>query len=160
MTFEEFVLENYGKVVRSVALAFGDRPLAEDAVQEAFVKAYRSWRRVSLMDRPDSWVYVVACNAARRAHRKAGNGFGPAGPAGELDDPIDPLVSALDLEQALGQLTARQRAAVVLRYLADLPIEDIARALDCAQGTVKATLHQSLRRLRVEMEDKEDTRGH
>ena len=48
-----------------------------------------------------------------------------------------------------------QREAVVLRYLADLPIADVARAMDCATGTVKATLHQAMRSMRVELDDTE-----
>ena len=58
----------------------------------------------------------------------------------------------LDLDAALNQLGERQRAAVVLRYFADLPLAEIAAVMGCATGTVKATLHQALDRLRIELE--------
>ena len=60
---------------------------------------------------------------------------------------------------AITTLPARQREAVVLRYLADLPLADVADAMGCAVGTVKATLHHALRALRVELEEDEDADG-
>jgi RNA polymerase sigma factor (sigma-70 family) len=62
----------------------------------------------------------------------------------------DDVVGALDLEAALSRLAPRQRAAVVLRYLADLTVPEVAKAMGCADGTVKSTLHSALERLRVE----------
>ena len=56
----------------------------------------------------------------------------------------------------IAQLPDRQRIAVVLRYLADLPIADVATAMGCAQGTVKSTLHTALTRLRVSLADAEE----
>jgi RNA polymerase sigma factor (sigma-70 family) len=53
-------------------------------------------------------------------------------------------------------LPARQRAVVVLRFLADLSTADVADALRCAEGTVKSTLHSALAHLRVEMDEQED----
>ena len=97
---------------------------------------------------------VVAIRAERRALARVPH-------TQELDDataePVldqsGAVVTRVDLGHALDRLTARQRAAVVLRYLADLPVADIARALGCADGTVKATLHQSLAKLRVDLEE-------
>ena len=59
----------------------------------------------------------------------------------------------LDVQAALSQLGDRQRAAVVLRYFADLSLADIAAVMGSATGTVKATLHHTLDRLRIELED-------
>jgi RNA polymerase sigma-70 factor (ECF subfamily) len=152
MTFEEFFLDHYGDVVRSVTLMVGNRSAAEDLTQDAFARAFQHWRRVRDMERPVGWVYVVALNGVRRAWRRDRMAEGDADqpPVGDLAGSV---VTVIQVEEALALLTPRQRAAVVLRYFADLPIADIAAALDCAPGTVKATLHQSLRRLRVEMGD-------
>ena len=77
--------------------------------------------------------------------------------ASTIDDSAGVLVTALDVRAALVQLTDRQRAAVVLRYVADLPVADIAEVMGCAIGTVKATLHQALAHMRIELEtDDED----
>lgn len=156
MDFEQFFDEQYGTAVRAVALAIGDRDRAEDRVQDAFAKAYRRWGRVSTMERPEAWIYVVALNAERKAWQRADRRAGRDGdlgahPTAAARDVADDVTDALSLHDALGRLTDRQRAAVVLRYLADLPTADVARAMGCAEGTVKATLHQSLAKLRVEL---------
>ena len=74
-----------------------------------------------------------------------------------VDDATGTVATALDVRAALAQLTDRQRAAVVLRYVADLPLAEIAEVMGCATGTVKATLHQALAHMRIELEaDDED----
>lgn len=151
--FDEFAAEHYVRVLRTVALAIGDRGPAEDAVQEAFLVAFRKWRTVRTMANPESWVLVVAINAERRRWRRTPVIAGSDVDVIETPDHAGSVSTAVSVRDALGQLTVRQRAAVVLRYLADLPIVQIAEALDCAQGTVKATLHQALAKLRVELID-------
>ena len=79
----------------------------------------------------------------------AGTRIAQMGYAGEgnVDDTVD-RVWVLD---ALARLSPRQRCAIVLRYYADLPVADVAEAMGCAPGTVKATLHTALERLQVRM---------
>ena len=154
MTFEEFFVERYGEVVRSMRLVVGDSTRAEELAEEAFARAFRHWTRVSQLDRPVAWVYVVACNEARRAWRReqrAPRWFGRDQRL--VVDTTETVATVLDVQAALTQLGHRQRAAVVLRYFADLPLADIAAVMGCATGTVKATLHQALDRLRIELED-------
>src|SRR4051794_3535767 len=148
--FDEFYAENFDRVARAITLAAGDREVARDATQDAFARALRRWRRVSEMDRPDGWVYVVAMNRLRDHWRRLDRE--------QPVEPVDPdnggvVVTRLSVREAIGTLPPRQRQAVVLRYLADLPLADVADAMDCAVGTVKATLHQALRAMRVELED-------
>jgi RNA polymerase sigma-70 factor, ECF subfamily len=154
LTFEDLFRRHYGEVVRSMRLMVGDHERAEELAQEAFTRACRHWRRVSRLDNPAAWVYVVACNEARRSwrrERRAASTVG--GPATKLVENSGQTVDdVLDVRAALAQLTERQRAAVVLRYVADLPLADIAEVMGCATGTVKATLHQALARMRVELE--------
>ena len=158
MTFEEFFRERYGEVVRSMRVMVGDDARAEELTQEAFTRACRRWRRVRALDRPVAWVYVVATNEARRGWRREQRELSTVGPVEpSAVDPTGPVATALDVRAALAQLTDRQRAAVVLRYVADLPISEIAEVMGCATGTVKATLHQALARMRIELEtDDED----
>jgi RNA polymerase sigma factor (sigma-70 family) len=151
-SFERFYeLERLG-VCRALTLALGDRAAAEEATQEAFVKAWLRWRRVSRMERPAGWVYVVAVRHALRARRSLDRSSGLAAPArdvavGVSDVDVD---QRLDVHALLDRLAPRQRLAVVLRYYADLPLDDIAGAMACSPGTVKSTLHTALERLRVE----------
>jgi RNA polymerase sigma-70 factor (ECF subfamily) len=158
VTFEEFFRERYGEVVRSMRLMVGEHARAEELTQEAFTRACRHWRRVGALDRPVAWVYVVATNEARRGWRREQRELSTMGVVETaVIDPAGSVATALDVRAALAQLTDRQRAAVVLRYAADLPLAEIAEVMGCATGTVKATLHQALARMRIDLEtDDED----
>jgi RNA polymerase sigma-70 factor (ECF subfamily) len=150
--FDEFFTEHYPRVVGSLELAGGTAGDAEDAAQEAFVKAMLRWRSVSTMDRPATWVYVVAVRALRR--RLVRDRSVPETPRErEVSDETEDVVSAAVISNALETLPARQRLAVVLRFHGDLTVPEIARAMRCSQGTVKSTLHAALGRLRVDLGD-------
>jgi RNA polymerase sigma-70 factor (ECF subfamily) len=154
--FEAFFADEYGDVLRTVALAIGDRARAEEVTQEAFARAFRRWRTVSRMDRPAGWVYVVALNAERSRFRGEAR-IGSDAEVGELAarDPFEPALARVVVHDLLERLPPRQRAAVVLRYLGELTVPEIARALGCAEGTVKSGLHDALRNLRREVEGSE-----
>jgi RNA polymerase sigma-70 factor (sigma-E family) len=151
-SFEEFFEVHYGPVLRLMRGVARDGDEAEDVTQEAFVRACQRWRTVGRMDRPVAWVYVVALNEQRRRWRLLRRDRSVPGDEADVPDHGPGVLTAGWLADALGTLTPRQRAAVLLRHSADLPIADIAQALGCAEGTVKATLHQALRRLRIELE--------
>jgi len=70
--FDAFFLARYDSLTRSLAAAFGDREIAAEAVQEAFVRAYTRWRRVRRLDNPTAWVRRVAINLLRDQHRRHG----------------------------------------------------------------------------------------
>ena len=129
----------------------GDAARAEEAAQEAFARAWARWRRVRAMDRPVAWVYVVALNVERKRWRRASELL--VEPFEVACDPTEQAARDFDLRAAVKRLPERQRAAIALRYLADLPVADLARAMGCADGTVKATVHQALRSLRISLED-------
>lgn len=150
-------------MVRTLALAVGDPARAEDAAQEAFAKAYRRWPEVAAMDRPVGWVVVVGTNQLRRwitrVERRSTPVAEPRPPmasAGVASDPLDGVLDRDVLDAALAALPVRQRATVVLRHLCDLPTAEVARALGCAEGTVKSALHAGLRALRVELAGDDD----
>jgi RNA polymerase sigma-70 factor (ECF subfamily) len=151
--FDEFYATHFDVVARAIGLAAGDRELARDATQEAFARALRRWRRVREMDRPDGWVYVVAMNQLRDHWRRLDRKQ-PAEPAPA--DSSGGIVTCLTVREAIATLPPRQRQAVVLRYLADLPVADVADAMGCAVGTVKATLHRALRAMRIELQEDDD----
>ena len=105
-------------------------------------------------------MYVVALNAERKGwHREERRAARAAvhldGSAEPLPDIATGAADAVSLRGALDALTDRQRTAIVLRYLADLPVVEIACVMGCAEGTVKATLHQSLAKLRVELAEEQ-----
>ena len=150
--FEAFYDKHYDAIRRGLSAAFRDSLLAEEAAQEAFTRAYLHWRRVSQMDRPDGWVYVVAVRVATRRRPHLGGRDGQA----SAEDFADDVVNHEMLRSAIDRLPARQRLAIVLRFLADLPVGDVAEAMGCAPGTVKSTLHAALARLHVDLDDAEE----
>jgi RNA polymerase sigma-70 factor (ECF subfamily) len=136
--FAELYQAEFAAVYRACYALCGDRQLAEDAAQEAFARALERWRR--LRERPwaAGWVVTTALNVVRRSLRRRGAeprpepGTGQAGTDGAED--------RLDLIRAIRALPARQQEAVVLHYVADLPVSDVAEAMGVETGTVKAHL--------------------
>ena len=147
--FEE-VVDRYGlQLLRTARLILRDDALAEDAIQETFLRA---WQRIgSLRDEdPGPWLTRIAMNesisAYRRRHRFQAltERFGRLGGS-------KPAVSSevrLDLAKALDRLTPEQRAAIALHYYQDLSVDDAARALKIPIDTLKSRLKAGLRRLR------------
>lgn len=152
--FDAFFAEQYPGVVRSLTLALSDRDLAEEAAQDGFARALELWADVSSMDRPTAWVYVVAMNRAKDRFRRGGRGAGRSDAVSP--DPAGAVATAVSVRVALAALAPRQREAVVLRFLADLTVAEIAAVMGCAPGTVKSTLHHALNALRVDLEDGEE----
>lgn len=153
-SFEAFLTANYASVQRALSLATGGGQRAQDMTQEAFAQAFRHWYRVSRMDRPVAWVYVVGVNAGRRSLRRELKH--EADPRVAVVDHSDSVVAVATIRTALTRLSPRQRLAVVLRYLADLSTTEVAAAMGCAEGTVKSTLHAALSALRVELSEEDE----
>jgi RNA polymerase sigma-70 factor, ECF subfamily len=145
----ELFEREYARVVRALAVAF-DAESAADAVQEAFIEADRRWARISGYADPAGWVRRVAVhrllNGRRNAKRRAEILATVRAVADE--DLTDDL---LDLRRAVAGLPERMRLAVCLHYLADLPVDEVAAALDVSPGTVKSNLHDARARLRTVM---------
>src|SRR5713226_6552651 len=147
--FEE-VMDRYGlQLLRTARLILRDQALAEDAVQETFLKA---WQRIgSLRDEdPGPWLTKIAMNESistyRRRHRFQAltERFGRLGGSkAEVSSE-----ARLDLAYALDRLNIEQRAAVALHYYQDLSVEETARTLKVPVDTVKSRLKTALRRLR------------
>lgn len=140
IAIREFLHTAYPRLVAAVALVSGSRPAAEDAVQEALLRAWERSEKGDEIERLDAWVTTVALNLARSglrrivAERRARSRLGPAGSA-------DPLVAErVDVEHAMRALPRRQREAVVLRYYLGMDTRETARVLGIGEGTVKSTL--------------------
>jgi RNA polymerase sigma factor (sigma-70 family) len=145
---------------RTAYLITGDASEAEDAAQEAFVKAYRALGRF----RPGApfrpWLLAVVANEARnrrRAARRRTNLALRAAGAPSRDTPSSPEASVLAAERraellgALGGLREEDRLVIGLRYFLGLSEAETAATLGCAQGTVKSRLSRAIGRLRERM---------
>ncbi len=148
--FEEFFATHYSGVLESLTLVFGSRDAAEDAAQDGFARCLHRWTRVAKMERPEGWVYVVAVRAHRRRLKRGASA--PTDHAGDSRDLSQDVSDRAWVRAALASLPPRQRLVLVLRFLVDLPIADVAEAMGCSVGTVKAATHQALKALRVREE--------
>jgi RNA polymerase sigma-70 factor (ECF subfamily) len=142
----------YTNLVRSLTLLAGSRESAADAVQDAFVVAGTRWRDISSIDRPVAWIRTIAARKLLDSHRRSTRwralAPGIARDACEVEGGSDPSRHS-DLLAAVSALPHQQRAVVVLYYLADWTVDDVAAALRVAPGTVKSSLFDARQRLRT-----------
>jgi len=138
-------------VVAMATAMLGDRREAEDVAQEAFARALARWSRLRRYDQPGAWVRTVALRLAIDSARRARRGVRATVALAAQRRPDDPEPSdALPftaLGAALRTLPLRERHVIVLHYLADLPVAEIARECGLPSGTVKARLAAGRKRL-------------
>ena len=130
--------------MNAVALASGSYPAAEDAVQEALVRAWMRAERGEQLDSLPAWVAAVALNqtrsgwrramAERRARRRIPESSGTASA---------PNADHVDVARALEGLPRRQREVAVLRYLLEMSTAEVASSLGIGEGTVKSSLSRA-----------------
>ena len=148
--YVRFVRERHAGLYRTAFLLTGNHHTAEDAVQSTLVKVYGSWSRVRRADRPVAYVHRMLSNEVVSMHRRRSAGEVPTERPQDLPraraqvGPEERVVDAHTVWQALGSLSERQRAVLVLRYYADLSEAEIADTLGIAPGTVKAHAHAAL----------------
>jgi RNA polymerase sigma-70 factor (ECF subfamily) len=123
---------------------------AEDVVQEALSRA---WQKRAQFDpgrgTVRSWLIAITADQARTERRRARRHVSIEEPAVLADDIAARATADIHLERCLARLSARQRLAVDCYYFADLPITEVAVAMGCSVGTVKSTLADARRKLRV-----------
>lgn len=124
----------------AVTLATGNAAAAEDAVQEAVVRAWERIDRGDMIDRIEPWIASVALNLSRSGFRRVLAERRALRRLGVRDEMPEPSGERLDLERALASLPPRQREAIVLRGLLTCSIEEIAAVMGTSQGTVKSQL--------------------
>ncbi|MFI7513966.1 SigE family RNA polymerase sigma factor [Micromonospora echinofusca] len=146
--FDDFVRTRSVALLRVAYLLTGDRHAAEDLLQEVLEQVYVRWRRVRIS--PEAYARRALVNRSinrwrrrvRRPEQALGDNHGVA------RDHADDIALRQAVVAALRTLPPRQRAAVVLRYLEDLSVADVAGALRCSEGTVKSHASRGLAHLR------------
>jgi RNA polymerase sigma-70 factor, ECF subfamily len=143
VAIREFLHTAYPRLVAAVALTSGSRPAAEDAVQEALLRAWERSEKGEEIDSLEGWVTTVALNLVRsglrrmRSERRArARLHTPA-----LGEP--PTADRIDVDRALAALPRRQREVAVLRYYLQMSTREVASALELDEGTVKSTLFRA-----------------
>lgn len=142
--FDDFFRLEQPKMVALAIALTGVPEVARDLAQESLLKAYRAWPSVRELDRPGAWLRRVTINAAMSWHRSARreSAVRQRVDGGMIARPDEPVAEEA-FWSAVRALPKRQRAAVALHYLEDLPVADVATMLGVAEGTVKASLFKA-----------------
>lgn len=130
--------------VRVAYLITGDREVAEEVVQDAFVACSSRWLD---LDHPRAYLRTAVVNRSRSWLRRLQTQRRREQPADQLQE-----LEADELWDALGRLDERRRVAIVLRFYQDLPDAEIAQVLDCQPTTVRTLIHRGLHDLRREVD--------
>ncbi|MET7747619.1 SigE family RNA polymerase sigma factor [Micromonospora sp. NPDC005367] len=134
-----------GRIVGHVYLLTGNLSEAEDAVAEAFMRAWQRWQTVREADSPEAWVRRVASRIAVSSWRKALNRM-RAHHRAVVEQSVPGLSEDhVALLQALRRLSADERRAVVLYHLNDLSVAEVAAEMQRPTGTVKSYLARGRR---------------
>jgi RNA polymerase sigma-70 factor (ECF subfamily) len=150
---ESWLKDGYPQSVRTAYLILGNRLDAEDAVQEAFLRAWKFRDSLSMESSFKPWLYRVVvntCNSKLRQeipHRDRRGDEEQLSTISDSDDVSNRVGLSSDMMRALDDLPSHLRIVVVLRYYADLSEREIAIAVDRKPGTVKSRLHEARRRL-------------
>jgi RNA polymerase sigma-70 factor (ECF subfamily) len=160
-------MDQYEPLAQALSLISRDPDVAQDAVQEAFVRLCREWPTISGYRHQAAWVRKVALNLVRDQQRRSGRWarFSVSLDQMEQDatDATDPSLDGVisddpaacadpELWSAVRRLPERQRTAVGLFYIADLKISEVAAAMGVSSGTVKRHLERARNTLRTNVE--------
>ena len=130
---------------------------ASDAVQDALLAVYGSWRRLRRDDAYEAYARRVIVNKTISRWRRIGRRERAldelGGPEVDQPDLAETSTNAILAHQLLVSLPARQRAAVSLRFYDDLPFGQIADILGCTESTARSYIHRALARLREQLAD-------
>jgi RNA polymerase sigma factor (sigma-70 family) len=140
-TLDDLFRERWVPSVRLATALTGDRSAAEEIVQDAFLAVARRWATIG---NPAGYLRTSVVNGCHDHHRRLGVRRRVPPP------PVEVIQQAPEYDEVwnvLARLPERRRAALVLRYYEDLPIDEIARLLDCRPGTVSSLLHRGLAEL-------------
>jgi RNA polymerase sigma-70 factor (ECF subfamily) len=166
--FPELVEQYQQRLVTIMHHLVGNRDEAEDLAQEVFLRVYRSRKKYRARAKFSTWLFTIAnnlaLNAQRSKHRKCAvplnvHDSGPLGPRpaeqlvrdreNQPGEQIQRQELAAVVQQALGQLIERQRAAVVLNKFEDMNYAEIAEVMNLSTKAVKSLLSRARENLRL-----------
>ncbi len=149
--FEEFIRRYQDRVFRIAGSLLFNSGFAEDVAQEVFLRAHRGLKGFRFRSSPYTWLYAATRNVCREFNRREKE-------HGEIDFEIafaETQGREIDARQCqrivhmmIRELPERQRDVVLLRVFEELSVEDTAKTLRCRPGTVKASLHKAMKKLR------------
>jgi RNA polymerase sigma-70 factor (sigma-E family) len=151
--YVEYVTARLPVLRRFALMLCGNEHSGDDLVQQTITKLYERWRRARTVDNLDQYVRTMLLRVFLDEKRRPWSSR--VSLVGEVPDRSAP--AGPDVEQravllaALAGVPRRQRAVLVLRFLYDLPVDEVARLLACSAGNVKSQTHHGLARLRRQL---------
>jgi RNA polymerase sigma factor (sigma-70 family) len=147
--FQRFLGDHREDVWRFLVASVG-RGEADDCFQETFLAALRAYPRLRRGSNLRAWVLTIAHRKALDAHRRRGRQAIPVAEIAVIEEPAGEPPGVVDeaLWTAVRALAPRQRAAVVLRHVADLSHREIAEVVGCSEEAARRSLHDGLSKLR------------
>ena len=148
LRFDDFFLRERDRLFGTLCLVGGDRAEAEELVQEAFLRVWERWERVTAAGEPSGYLYRVAFNLLRERRRRLLRAAKRLVTSTPVDDAFDGIDERTDVIDAIRSLTPRQRAALVLTELVDLSSEQAGKMLGIRPVTVRVLASQGRARIR------------
>ncbi|GAA1970383.1 SigE family RNA polymerase sigma factor [Catenulispora subtropica] len=145
--FEAFYAASSRRLLGHVYAMVGDLAEAEDALQEAYARAWQRWRRVGAYEDPEGWVRTVAYRIAVSAWRRGANRLRAHMRGARPDEVPGVSPDRLVVIAALRAIPAEQRRVIVLHHLVGLTVEEISAETGTPSGTVKSRLARGRRAL-------------
>ncbi len=143
------------RLVRTLAVIAGDVEAAKEAVQDAFVEACLRWSEVVTYEHQVAWLRRVSLNRLhdrRRSLLRRASALLRLGSSPRNEVASEGASTRLDLARGLADLPVRQRTAIVLFYVGDLSVAEVAEAMRVSEGSVKRHLHRGREALRRYLE--------
>jgi RNA polymerase sigma factor (sigma-70 family) len=145
----EFCRTEWPRLVRSLTLYTGEADLAEELAQDSLLRVCMHWPRVREADSPSAWAHRVAFNLAKSQYRRRASHRRARRLQVIQPEVVEPeLASNLALRQAVLALPVPQRAALALRYFADLSVHEAAELLGCPENTLRTHTRRAIEKLR------------
>ena len=144
----QVLIDAHGDAIHRFLLASAGPGAADDCFQETFIAALRSYPRLRGGSNLRAWLFTIARSKAIDHHRATRRAPLPVAEPREQVAPAHGEPPNGDLWAAVGALPEKQRAAVVLRFVADLSHREIGAVLDCSDAAARRSVHEGLKRLR------------
>jgi RNA polymerase sigma-70 factor (sigma-E family) len=154
--FEAFVAATGSRLLRTAVLLCGDHHLAEDLTQTTYAKLFASWRRVTASTNPAAYARTTLLRTFLSQQRKRSSSERPSDSLPEVTASESDHPRRLDLLVALRELSATDRAVLVLRFWEDLSVAETAELLDIKAATCRARTSRALARLRTRFPELEE----
>lgn len=153
--FDDFYEETKRKLLLQLYATCGDLGEAQDCLQEAYVRAWQRWSRLSTYDNPEAWVRTVAMRLAINRWHKTRSALRAWVRHGAGPDGIEPSPDSVALVAGLRRLPWPQRQAVVLHHIAGVPVAAIAAEIGVPESTVKTRLARGRAALAGQLSEEE-----